>query len=215
MAEPLGVNSNYYYTELAAEWPRIYNLRASSYTENGETIYTGDFYQEYKDHPETLPYFLDFIDSNAEVSKFSVSNIGRRSLVESSNDYNCVFEPEIPDLVLIESGQDDTAKKRQECENKGQAYIQVPSSIYNMLALGGSLNSCYVRIKDLLYNHTKYNESIQIQCLPIYQIEPNTRIRVRDVESNISGDYIINTISVPFTPNGTMSISATRALEKL
>lgn len=215
IAEPLGVNSNYYYAELAAEWPRIYNLKASSYTENGETIYTGDFYQEYKDHPETLPYFLDFIDSNAEIGKFSVSNIGRRSLVESSNDYNCVFEPEIPDLVLIESGQDDTAKKRQECENKGQAYIQVPSSIYNMLALGGSLNSCYVRIKDLLYNHTKYNESIQIQCLPIYQIEPNTRIRVRDVESNISGDYIINTISVPFTPNGTMSISATRALEKL
>lgn len=216
MAEPLGVSSNYYYAELAAEWPRIYNLRASSYIdENGETVYTGDFYQEYKDHPETLPYFLDFIDSNAEVSKFSVSNIGRRTLVESSDDYNCVFEPEIPDLVLIESGQDDTEKKRQECEDKGQAYVQVPSNIYSMLALGGSLNSCYVRIKDLLYNNTKYNESIQIQCLPIYQMEPNTRIRVKDVESDISGDYIVNSISLPLVPSGTMSISATRALEKL
>ena len=113
MAEPLGVNSNYYYPELAAEWPKIYNLKAESYTENGETIYTGDFYQEVKDHPEELTYFLDFIDSNAEISKFSVSNIGRRSLVESSDSFNCVFEPDVPDFVLIESGQADTAKKRQ------------------------------------------------------------------------------------------------------
>ena len=42
MAEPLGVNSNYYYPELAAEWPKIYNLKAESYTENGENIYTGE-----------------------------------------------------------------------------------------------------------------------------------------------------------------------------
>lgn len=215
MAEPLGVNSNYYYPELAAEWPKIYNLKAESYTENGETIYTGDFYQEVKDHPEELTYFLDFIDSNAEISKFSVSNIGRRSLVESSNSFNCVFEPDVPDFVLIESGQTDTAKKRQECEDKGQPYIQVSSNIYNMLALGGSSNSCFVEIKNLLYNHTKYNESIQVQCLPIYQIEPNIRIGVQDAQSNIFGDYMINTISLPLAPNGTMSISAMRALEKL
>lgn len=215
MAEPLGVNSNYYYPELAAEWPKIYNLKAESYIENGETIYTGDFYQEVKDHPEELTYFLDFIDSNAEISKFSVSNIGRRSLVESSNSFNCVFEPDVPDFVLIESGQTDTAKKRQECEDKGQPYIQVSSNIYNMLALGGSSNSCFVEIKNLLYNHTKYNESIQVQCLPIYQIEPNIRIGVQDAQSNIFGDYMINTISLPLAPNGTMSISAMRALEKL
>lgn len=215
MAEPLGVNSNYYYPELAAEWPKIYNLKAESYTENGETIYTGDFYQEVKDHPEELTYFLDFIDSNAEISKFSVSNIGRRSLVESSDSFNCVFEPDVPDFVLIESGQTDTAKKRQECEDKGQPYIQVSSNIYNMLALGGSSNSCFVEIKNLLYNHTKYNESIQVQCLPIYQIEPNIRIGVQDAQSNIFGDYMINTISLPLAPNGIMSISAMRALEKL
>lgn len=215
MAEPLGVNSNYYYPELAAEWPKIYNLKAESYTENGETIYIGDFYQEVKDHPEELTYFLDFIDSNAEISKFSVSNIGRRSLVESSDSFNCVFEPDVPDFVLIESGQTDTAKKRQECEDKGQPYIQVSSNIYNMLALGGSSNSCFIEIKNLLYNHTKYNESIQVQCLPIYQIEPNIRIGVQDAQSNIFGDYMINTISLPLAPNGTMSISAMRALEKL
>ena len=29
------------------------------------------------------------------------------------------------------------------------------------------------------------------------------------------GDYIINSISLPLTTNGTMTISATRALEKL
>ena len=27
-SEPLGINSNYYFTELKSEWPKIYNLKA-------------------------------------------------------------------------------------------------------------------------------------------------------------------------------------------
>ena len=43
-AEALGLESNYYYPELNAEWPKIYNLTAHSYINSqGQTIYTGDF----------------------------------------------------------------------------------------------------------------------------------------------------------------------------
>jgi hypothetical protein len=84
-----------------------------------------------------------------------------------------------------------------------------------MLNTGGRQNSCFNEVKSLLYNYTGYNETIQIQALPIYNLEPNTRITVKDVASDISGDYMINTISLPFESGGTMSISATRAIEKL
>ena len=40
-------------------------------------------------------------------------------------------------------------------------------------------------------------------------------VYIKDTESDIYGDYIINSISLPLTTNGTMTISATRALEKL
>ena len=50
--------------------------------------------------------------------------------------------------------------------------------------------------------------------LPIYYLEPNIRIRVRDIESNIYGDYMINTITVPLDINSSMSLTATKALDR-
>lgn len=201
-AEPLGTNSNYYYTELLNEWPKLYDVEA------------GEYHPEVLKTPSDIDFFLDFIDSTAAISQFSISNIGRRTIVINDNDINCVFEPDIPDFILIELGKDDTDDKRIECEDKGQKYIQVDSSVYSMLTGGGSSNSAYQRVRELLYQHTSYNESITLQAIPIYHLEPNIRIGVRDIESNIFGDYMVSSISIPLAPTGTMSISATRALER-
>lgn len=214
-AEPLGTDSNYYYTELMNEWPKLYNLQKESYIDSkGETIYTGGFYDEVLKTPSDIDYYLDFIDSTAAISQFSVSNIGRRSQVVNKNDINCVFEPDIPDFIIIELGQPDTDEKREECEAKGQNYIQVTTGIFNLLALGGTSNSAFEEIKMMLHEYTSYNESITIQSIPIYHLEPNTRIGVRDLESDIYGDYMISSISIPLDISSTMSISATRALER-
>ena len=213
--EPLGTDSNYYYTELLNEWPKLYNLKSKNSTINKDVIYTGDFYDEVLKTPSDIDYFLDFIDSNAEISKFSINNIGRRSIVINDNDINCVFEPEIPDFILIETGTPQTKTDREECERKGQKYVQVDSSIFSLIATGGMKNSAYNRVRELLYQYTSYNESISIQSIPIYYLEPNTRITVRDTESNIFGDYMISNISIPLDIGSTMSISATRALERI
>ena len=212
-SEPFGTASNNYYPELNAEWPKLYNFKAKSLKEKEGIIYTGDFYEEVTKTPSDIDYYLDFIDSNAEIGKISIENIGRRSHVIVDNDINCIFEPDIPDFILIETGE-DAQKKREECEKKGQNYIQVNSTIFSMMTGGGSFNSAYNKVRDLLYQYTSYNESISISAKPIYYLEPNTRIGVRDLESNIFGDYMIKTISIPLDINGTMSISATKALER-
>lgn len=215
-AEPLGVSSNYYYPELAAEWPKIYDMKKNHYLdEQGNIIYTGGFKDEILANPSNMDYFLDFIDSDAAISQFNVNAIGRRSMVESNDGFNCVFEPVIPDYVIIESGQEDTREKREECEKKGQAYIQVEPAIFNTLATGGASNGCFEEVKMLLYNYTGYNEQINLSMIPLYYLEPNIRIGVRDIEADISGDFIIKTISLPLAVGSTMSVSATRAIEKL
>ena len=214
-SEPLGTDSNYYYTELINEWPKLYNLKSKNSTINENIVYTGDFYKEVIKTPSDIDYFLDFIDSGAEISKFSISNIGRRSQIITDSKVNCVFEPDIPDFILIETGKKDTEIRRKECEAKGQNYAQVDSSIFNLLTIGGSKNSAYNYVRELLYQYTSYNESISIQSVPIYYLEPNTRITVQDKESNIFGDYMISNISIPLDINSTMSISATRALERI
>lgn len=215
-AEPLGVSSNYYYPELAAEWPKIYDMKKNHYLDaQGNIIYTGGFKDEILANPSNMDYFLDFIDSDAAISQFNVNAIGRRSMVESNDGFNCVFEPVVPDYVIIESGQEDTREKREECEKKGQAYIQVEPAIFNTLATGGASNGCFEEVKMLLYNYTGYNEQINLSMIPLYYLEPNIRIGVRDIEADISGDFIIKTISLPLAVGSTMSVSATRAIEKL
>jgi len=216
-ADPLGRSSNYYYTELASEWPKQYDLKKIATAEviDGYTVYTGGFRDEYEEDPSALDFYLDFIDSNASISAFNVNNIGRRTLVENKNDINCIFEPEIFDYVIIENDQPDTAAKREACIAKHQKYIQVSTSIYKYLSIGGTHNGAFYEIKDLLYSHTGYNENINIQLIPIYTLEPNTRITVNNEESGIRGDFMINSLSMPLDINGTMTISATRAVEKL
>ena len=63
------------------------------------------------------------------------------------------------------------------------------------------------KIEELLNNYTFMAEGVQISGIPIY------RISVKDIETGISGEYIISRISVPLGHNGTMSITASKAIE--
>lgn len=167
------------------------------------------------DHPNEIDYWLDFIDTDSAIDLLNVNNIGRRSMIVNSNEVNCIFECHIPDLVIIDKSDKDAEQKRLECESRGQGYTQVDPAVYGMLAIGGAQRSAFEEIKNLLFQNTSYNESIQITTLPLYHLEPNTRISVVDPDSDIYGDYMINTISLPFDINGTSSISAVRHIEKM
>ena len=202
-SEPLGRDSNYYYTELITEWPKLFDIKNNK------------FFEETLKYPSDIDYYLDFIDSSAAISEMSISNIGRRTKIINDDSINCIFEPEIPDLVLLNTGDEKIAELRKECEDKGQDYIQMDPNLYNMTTGGGNFNSAYNMARELLYQYTSYNESITINALPIYYLEPNIRISVRDFQSGIHGDYMINSISIPLDITSTMTLSCTRALERI
>ena len=202
-AEPLGKNYNYYYTELKNEWPKLYDVK------------NGKFFDEVLKYPTDIDFYLDFIDSSAAMSEFSISNIGRRTKVVTDDKINCVFEPEIPDLILLNTGDERIAELRKECEDKGQDYIQMDANLFNMITGGGKFNSAYSMVRELLYQYTRYNSAISLSTLPIYYLEPNIRITVRDTQIGIYGDYIINSISIPFDISATMTVSCVQALERI
>jgi hypothetical protein len=202
-SEPFGSDSNYYYTELSGEWPKLYDIQ------------NGKFFDEVLKYPSDIDFYLDFIDSSAAISEMSISNIGRRTKVLNDDSINCIFEPEIPDLVLLNTADENIADLRAECEAQGQDYIQLDSNLFSMITGGGNFNSAYNAVRELLYQYTSYNESISLTAVPIYYLEPNTRITVRDSQSGIYGDYMINTISIPLDISSTMTLSCTRALERI
>ena len=204
-SQPFGLDSNYYYTELKNQWPKLYNMRGSN----------PGFFKENLQQPNNIDFFLDFIDTTSSLAQFSVNNIGRRTAVLVDDMVNCIFEPDNPDIVIIQAGTAETSEIREECENRKQEYVQVRTELYSLLSNGGSLRSAYEQMRKELYQYTNYNEQVSLTMLPVYYLEPNIRITIRDVESGIYGDYMIKSFSLPLDVNGTMSLSCTRALERI
>ena len=202
-SQPFGLASNYYFAELKNEWPKLYDIEH------------GQFFEDVINHPDEIDFFLDFIDSQAAISQFSIQNIGRRTQVINDDSINCIFQPHSPEIVIIENGQSNTNSLVAECQSRHQQFVQVSSDIYNMLYESGGSKSAYQEIKKQLYQYTSYNEQISLTVLPIYYLQPNTRITIKNPPLNIQGDYIIKSFSLPLGINETMNISCTKALERL
>jgi hypothetical protein len=84
-----------------------------------------------------------------------------------------------------------------------------------MFSVSAQGKSAKDRIDELLYNHSYCAESVSITSIPIYYLEPNTRIEVYDKDTGINGEYIVSKLTIPLTYNGTMSITATKAPKRL
>ena len=210
--------NNYYAAELNSEWPKIYDVLAEPTGEikDGFPVCIGDYREDVIE--SSYEYFLDFIEGNEglseNISQYNVNNIGRRTKVLTDNNTNCIFpNSTLQDLVIIEA-DGDTQVDIDLAEKKGQEVVQVYPDIFKNLTLGGSSNSAYEKAKELLLTHTQYNESVTISSIPIYYLEPNTRISIFDEELGIYGEYLIKTISLPLAVNGTSNISATKCLQK-
>ena len=192
-----------YYIELMNEWRKCYDLEK------------GEYYDNVLTDPYKLDYYLDIIDENSIIGQYSIGNIGKRTQVLNDDTINCLFEPEIPDVVCIETGQQDTEEKIRQCVARGENYTQVSSEVYKNLMVGGLHNSAFVAIRDLLYQYTNYNENVNITMIPIFYLDSNIRISVIDEESGTNGDFIIQNITIPLSVTENMQITATRAMEKI
>lgn len=204
VAKNKGLSTTFYFTELSNEWLQLYDIK------------NGKFFDSVLNNPSGINYYLDFIDDSSEIGEYSVENIGTRTKVINDDSVNCLFEAAVPDRILIESGQGkETEQKIQECIEKGQKYYLINSSIFNLLSIGGTQNSAFNSIKNLLFDYTKYNQSISITCLPLYFLEVNNRISIKEEISNTYGDFLINSISISLEADGTMTINASEINDKL
>jgi hypothetical protein len=203
------IDTDYYFEELEAFWPQIYDL------ENQQ------FYAEQQD--QTLltsaltdgNYFLDFIDpSTSDLGEFSISNIGRRMDVVVNEDVNCLFQPSIPDIVFLNIDDDDFLEKRQECQLKGQPFTQVRGDVFSGFYTGGYKNGAFDQIKYELYLHTNYQKTLSLTSLPVFYLEPNSRVTINDKSTNTYGSFVIKTLSIPLGPGNMMATTASETFER-
>ena len=71
------------------------------------------------------------------------------------------------------------------------------------------------RLDELIYTHGYCVENVTINAVPVYYLQPNTRVHLFDEKAGLNGDYIISKMTIPLAYNGTMSITATKAAENV
>lgn len=206
-------DQGYYFQELRAFWPQIYDLKEQQFWGEAEdpslqarVLTDGN-------------YFLDFIDSSGPLGKWSVSNIGRRSDVVIDEEINCLFEPEIPNIVFLDLDLQDTdpeefQKLRDECIDQGQPYAQTRGEIFQAFFTGGYSNGAYARICAELYSHTTYQKTISITAIPNYYLAPNSRVRISDNSTQTFGSFMIQNISIPLDVGSVMSVTLNECIQQ-
>jgi hypothetical protein len=215
--EQKSFTKNPYAAELNAEWPKIWDAKKDSQgsSTDGYPVYKGG----YKDNLTIYDYdyWLDFIEgtsgNDTDLFQFNVNEIGRRTKVVTKKDVNCLVAQDIPPYIYV-NADGDVFEDRKQAENFNLPVIQVKPDIFNQISTGKGQTSAFDTIKDLLITHTQYANNVNITLIPIYYLEPNSRITITDEEIGIKGDYLIKSISLPLTVNGTSHISATRCIEK-
>ena len=69
--------------------------------------------------------------------------------------------------------------------------------------------------EEMLNQYSYYNDNVNLTGVPIYYLQPNTIISIKDELSHIIGYYIMNKINFSLAYNGTMSITAIKSPEQI
>ena len=157
-------------------------------------------------HPESLIFWFDFLDAEgSDLNRYSVPVIGPRTKSINDKDVKSIYYREIP-TTIFQSGEETYEHQT------GYTYIQLQPTMENLFTISSKGKSAQERLNELLYNHSYCIETVNVTALPIYHLEPNHRVLIQDHKSHIHGEYIVDKITIPLTYNGTMNISATKAV---
>lgn len=206
-----------YYNELKGKWQEIYNAK-DILNDKGEVIEK----EGWKSDPPQFSYYLDFIDSKSEFGQYSINTIGKRTISIIDDNVTMMYAPNVPDIFLMPKAKEGTPEAEE--QRKKELYLTKIGA--NFIVVRGEMwgkefasipfaKDAFGVIRDLLFMHTTFNETISITSIPMYFLDVNQMIEVEDSKSNIYGSYLINSISLPLGIEGTMNISAIRSTPRI
>ena len=211
-----------YYSDLLGFWRQLYYpmknehfdtdltsnrdnnlLNEENYYTSGEkagwnkSIYTA---------PETLSFWFDFFEPQGELKNISISYIGYRPKNDSSKGITGIAVNKTPE-VQYKTISDKKLKYHNET-----AYIPLQINEVNerLFARSSQGQDAISRANEILNESVQLALSKTITSIPIFYLEPNTRIKIGE-----EGDYTLDKISYSLAYNGTMNITANKIIKNL
>lgn len=217
LADPVAIESPYF----------ILNTRYNKLTEEDELQEGKEYYslseQFYpKDHinkywnknvyesPDLLNFWFDFLDTDGELSKYSVRAVGRRPKVQNEQNVKSIYYLDTPEIIFL-TEDDETIPNNY----TGYSWLRLPKNCQNMFRQSSQGKSAKNVLDDALYTHSYCTESVTITAIPIYHLQPNQRIVISDGIYGIGAEYLVSKITIPLTYNGTMNITATKVMDRI
>ena len=169
------------------------------------------------EHPENLNFWFDFLDLDAspEIEKFSVRNIGDRPKVVNDNTVTAIYYKQVPTVLFVTKEEYDQIASPLEGLQTGYTYIRINPTLNNFFNISSQGKSAWDLMEELLYQHTYATEVVSITAVPIYYLQPNTRICLKATDNNVEGEYLVSRITIPLSYNGMMTINATKAADRI
>ena len=197
-----------YYVDLQGFWRDIYNLnpkeeeRENFYLDGNRKGWNKIIYET----PHNLSFWFDFLDTQGELKQFGIKSIGNRPKSIKDTNVKSIYFRDTPEIQFGEN-------VAGAIEMPGMQFIQIPEAYENIFSISAQGKSAKERLDELLYQHGYCIENVTINAVPVYYLEPNSRVYIDDKESGINGYYNVSKITLPLTYNGTMSLTATKAQE--
>ena len=199
-----------YYTDLLAFWRELYNPEPEE--ENKSKYYEAGTLNQYWskniERPELLDFWLEFLDTEGEFGQYSIKTIGNRIKIVNDKTVKAIHYKEVPGLIFVTKNQQI---EYNPLETVGYTKVYVQSDLEGMFNISGQGKSAKDVIDELIYTHLYNPDSITLKTIPVYHLQPNHRIHIKDSLNKIDGDYIITKINYGLGHNATMSITATKA----
>ena len=172
---------------------------------------------DYNTNPESLTFWFDFLDTDGELQNYNVQRIGDRPKAVNDSDVKAIYFRETPGVIFLEPDDWEAYTTQNSVLDKptGYAFAQMPFYLKHLFAISSQGKSAKDVLDEYLYKYSYCTESVTVSALPIYHLEPNTRILIRDDNSHINGEYIVNKMTIPLDAKGSMSINAVKAVDRL
>jgi hypothetical protein len=100
-------------------------------------------------------------------------------------------------------------------EFSGYSHIHLTNNFSGLFETSQKGKTAKERTDELLYNHTYCQENVNLSLIPMYNFQPSDRIYIKDYESDINGEYVINKITIPLSYKKLMSVTANKIISDI
>lgn len=208
-----------YYSDMQGFWRQLYNPMSTDndrliaetgrfeyYDSKGSDGNGNDAYWNKQIHldPNTLNFWFDFLDTEGDLGGYSVKKVGARSKVINETSVKSIYFRETPEVLFIVSPKETLGEIQM-------AYmpIWIQDSMEGLFYRSAQGAAAVSKANELIYQHTATVEGISLTSIPIYYLQPNTRIYVKG-----QGDYTLDKITYSLNYNGTMSLSGNKIMKQ-